>query len=113
MSDGVCVLREASRLGEGEAVRFRVPVHGVVRDAFALRWRGRVVAYVNACRHQSRTLDLGDGRFLDGGELVCVHHGARYAPGTGACLDGPCSGGALTPLAVTERDGALWCDGPA
>ncbi|HEY6866067.1 MAG TPA: Rieske 2Fe-2S domain-containing protein [Candidatus Eisenbacteria bacterium] len=113
--DPVLVLSQAARLGEGAGVRFRVRLDGVVRDAFAVRWRGRAYAYLNACRHQSLPLDFGDARFFDDAcdALVCCHHGARYAPASGACADGPCAGGRLTALALEERDGALWCMGPA
>ena len=117
-SDGftpVRILADARRLREGDGARFTVTVDGVSRDAFVVRWRGRAHAYVNSCRHQSLTLDFGDARFFDEAydALVCCHHGARYRPDTGECVDGPCQGGRLTTLAVEERDGALWCVGVA
>ena len=91
-------------------VRFTVTLEGVSRDAFAVRWRGKIHAYVNSCRHQSLALDFGDGHFFDdeADALVCCHHGARYRPESGECFEGPCRGSRLTPLAVEERDGALW-----
>lgn len=109
----VRLLPAGASLGEGESLRFRVRLDGIERDAFALGTGGTIRAFVNACRHQSRPLDLGDGAFLEAGEIVCRHHGARYAPDTGACRGGPCAGGALTPLALGRRDGALWCIGRA
>ena len=107
------VLAEAARLRETAGVRFAIVIDGVTRDAFAVRWRGRVYAYLNSCRHQARNLDFGDAHFFDEAceALVCCHHGARYAPESGACVEGPCQGGALTALAMEERDGALWCVG--
>ena len=109
----VRILADARRLREGDGARFAVTVDGVSRDAFVVRWRGRAHAYVNSCRHQSLTLDFGDARFFDEAydALVCCHHGARYRPDTGECMEGPCNGGRLTALAVEERDGALWCVG--
>ena len=109
----VRVLADATRLGEAQGIRFTVVVDGVPSDAFAVRWRGRTFAYLNRCRHQSLTLDFGDAQFFDDAmdALVCCQHGARYAPDTGRCLGGPCEGGRLTPLALVERDGALWCLG--
>lgn len=94
-------------------MRFRVLVHGVECDAFAVRYRGAVHAYVNRCRHQSLPLDFGDAHFFDDDydAIVCVQHGARYEPGTGACRSGPCEGRKLTPLTVEVRDGDLWCVG--
>lgn len=111
----VRILADARRLREGDGARFEVTVDGVSRDAFVVRWRGRAHAYVNSCRHQSLTLDFGDAHFFDEAydALVCCHHGARYRPDTGECLEGPCNGGRLTALAVEERDGALWCVGLA
>ncbi len=90
-------------------------IDDVARDAFAVRFRGRVYAYLNTCRHQLLPLDFGDAHYFDDAydALVCCHHGARYRPETGECFAGPCVGAALTPLAVEERDGALWCLGPA
>ena len=111
----VRVLADTRRLPEGTAVRFAVTVDGVGRDAFAVRWKGGIHAYLNTCRHQSLPLDFGDAHFFDEAydALVCCHHGARYRPETGACLEGPCAGGRLTPLVIDERDGALWCLGRA
>lgn len=111
----VRVLPDARRLREGDGARFTVTVDGVSRDAFVVRYRGRPYAYVNACRHESLPLDFGDAHFFDEAydALVCCHHGARYRPETGECVGGPCVGGRLTPLALEEREGALWCVGVA
>lgn len=105
----------AAALRDGDGVRFRVVLDGLKHDAFAVRWRGQVRAYVNACRHQGLPLDFGDARFFDEAfdALVCCHHGARFDPGTGRCVEGPCEGASLTALAVEERDGVLWCTGRA
>ena len=109
----VLVLGEARRLREGEGTRFRILDHGLERDAFAVRFRGALFAYLNTCRHQALPLDFGDARFYDADAdaLVCVHHGARYAPDTGVCLAGPCVGSKLTRLGLEERGGELWCTG--
>ena len=94
-------------------MRFRILDFGIERDAFVVRYRGVPRAYVNMCRHQSLPLDFGDAVFFDGAgdALVCVHHGARYEPASGACVAGPCEGSRLTSLEVEERDGELWCLG--
>jgi len=111
--EAVRVLADTRRLGEGQGVRFRVTLDGVSREAFAVRWKGGLYAYLNSCRHESLPLDFGDAHFLDeaADALVCVHHGARYQPETGACAAGPCAGGALTALALEARDRELWCVG--
>lgn len=107
----VRVLADARRLPEGSAVRFALTVDGVSRDAFALRWKGVPRGYLNTCRHQALPLDFGDAHFLDeaADAIVCCHHGARYRPDTGECVEGPCRGKSLTRLRLEERDGELWC----
>src|SRR5262245_13878132 len=109
----VRITSDARRPREGEGVRFTVVLDGVSRDAFAVRWKGAVHAYVNQCRHEGLPLDFGDAHFFDESydALVCCHHGARYKPDTGACAGGPCHGGSLTALTVEERDGGWWCVG--
>src|SRR5437867_13449002 len=105
----VLVLADARRLREGEGVRFLIVDHGLERDAFIVRFRGAVRAYLNVCRHESLPLDFGDAHFFDDAfdALVCCHHGARYRPEDGTCVAGPCVGARLTPLAIEERDGAV------
>jgi nitrite reductase/ring-hydroxylating ferredoxin subunit len=109
----VLVLREARRLREGDGVKFRILDFGLEREAFAVRFKGTALAFLNTCRHQSLPLDFGDAVFFDADAdaLVCVHHGARYAPLTGECVAGPCVGSKLTRLGLEERDGELWCTG--
>jgi nitrite reductase/ring-hydroxylating ferredoxin subunit len=109
----ICVIEDSRALRELGGVRFAVVLDGVLRDAFAVRWRGRVHAYVNSCRHQSLPLDFGDAHFFDdeADAIVCCHHGARYRPDTGECVGGPCHGGRLTRLDVEEREGKVWWRG--
>ena len=107
------ILEDASRLREGGAIKFEVVRDGIRREAFAVRYRGTLYAYVNTCRHQSLPLDFGDAHFFDDeyDAIVCCQHGARYRPETGECVEGPCVGGRLTPVDVEERDGAIWSGG--
>ena len=109
----VCILPPGRTLSEGESRRFTVRMYGIERDAFAIGYRGGIYAYLNTCRHQAQTLDFGDGHFFDEAfdALVCCHHGARYAPETGVCVDGPCKGSRLTPLILHQRGDGLWCVG--
>lgn len=111
----VLVHPDARRLGETRGVRFRVALDGVVEEAFAVRWRGALHAWVIRCRHQGLALDFGDARFFDeaADALVCVHHGARFDPASGTCVAGPCAGARLTPLGLETRGAELWCTGRA
>lgn len=99
-------------LGErGRARLFDVLWHGEPVRAFALRFDGRVVAYVNRCVHVPSELDWNPGEFLDADRrfIVCAVHGATYEPGNGRCVGGPCGRGRLTEIRVQERaDGVYW-----
>lgn len=102
---------ESGRLREGaDGVRFRVELGGQVLAAFAVRYRGRVYAFVNQCAHRGLELDWREGHFFDadGAFLVCATHGARYHPASGACAGGPCAANGLRALAVREDDDAVW-----
>lgn len=103
------ILDDANSLREMGGVRFSVTIDGVQRDAFAVRWRGKVYAYVNTCRHQGLNLDFGDAHFFDesADALVCCHHGARYRPDTGECFEGPCVGARLTRIELAENGSSL------
>ena len=104
------ILDDAKSLREMGGVRFSVTIDGVQRDAFAVRWRGKVYAYVNTCRHQGLNLDFGDAHFFDesADALVCCHHGARYRPDTGECFEGPCAGARLTRIELAESGSSLY-----
>jgi len=95
----------------GAGVRFEVVGERATTPAFAVRFRGVVRAFINECQHQSTQLDWNPGEFFDSERLylVCATHGALYEPASGACVAGPCAGARLTPVAVRERDGAVYC----
>lgn len=102
---------DSRHLREGEeGVRFSVELDGQLLAAFAVRYGGRVYAFINRCAHRGVELDWVEGRFFDGDgkALVCATHGARYHPDSGACAGGPCAGGGLTALAVAEEGGRVW-----
>jgi nitrite reductase/ring-hydroxylating ferredoxin subunit len=93
----------------GPAIRFDIDEDGVPAPAFAVRFRGRVHAYINRCAHVSLELDFMPGRFFDnsGEYLICATHGALYDPSSGHCVAGPCNGEGLEPVPVVERDGRI------
>jgi nitrite reductase/ring-hydroxylating ferredoxin subunit len=71
-----------------------------------VRWGRQVFGYVNRCPHDHVTLDWERNQFLDpnGLRLMCGKHGSLFEIGTGNCVDGPCKGQALTPVALTVID---------
>jgi nitrite reductase/ring-hydroxylating ferredoxin subunit len=95
----------------GVGQRFEIErADGSRLPAFAVRYRGRVYAYLNRCCHIPVELDLEDGKLFDlsGHYLICSTHGARYRPDTGYCNWGPCRGQSLTALEVVEQNGQVW-----
>ncbi len=65
------------------------------------------VGYVNACPHQGTWLNFGAGEFFsrDRAFLRCGRHGANFEIDTGLCVDGPCRGKSLQPIALAVIDG--------
>lgn len=95
-------------LDGGLAVPFDVVYLGQTCRAFAIRFEGRVHAYLNRCRHVAMEMDYQPDHFFDitGRWLMCATHGALYQPDTGACREGPCRGG-LLKIDLVERDGVV------
>jgi nitrite reductase/ring-hydroxylating ferredoxin subunit len=58
--------------------------------------------YVNSCPHQGIWLNIGAGEFFarDRAFLRCGRHGANFEIDTGLCIDGPCRGKSLEPIAL-------------
>jgi nitrite reductase/ring-hydroxylating ferredoxin subunit len=71
-----------------------------------VRWGRQVFGYVNRCPHDGVNLDWERNQFLDpnGIRLMCGKHGALFELGTGMCVDGPCKGRSLTPVALAILD---------
>jgi nitrite reductase/ring-hydroxylating ferredoxin subunit len=79
----------------GLALVFDVLQYGEPVRAFALRFEGQVVAYLNRCVHVPTEMDWQHGVFLDGDQrfILCSTHGAAYEPLDGRCVGGPCGRG--------------------
>ncbi len=110
MADDARIICASDALRDGgKGVRFRMPDAGGDAPAFAVRFRGRVYAYINRCAHVPVELDWTDGDFFDYSKLylICATHGAMYLPESGLCVQGPCPGKRLQPVPVEERDGQV------
>ena len=94
---------------KGLALGFDVLHYRAPARAFALRFEGRVVAYLNRCLHVPVEMDWNPGDFLDSDKtfILCATHGAAYEPLTGRCAGGPCGRGRLTAIETVERDGRV------
>ena len=84
---------------EGETKPFSIVILRTERDAY--------FGYVNACPHNGIWLNVGDGKFFseDRVFLECGRHHAKFDVETGVCVDGPCEGQCLDPLAIAIIDG--------
>lgn len=79
-----------------------------------VRWGKQVFGYVNKCPHDGVNLDWERNTFLDpnyGIRLMCGKHGALFDLGTGMCVDGPCKGRGLQPVALSVLDGDICVTG--
>ncbi len=113
-SRGIALCNSADLLDSGEAVPFDVVYCGRASRGFAIRFEGKVHAYLNQCTHVPMEMDYQPNRFFDstGRWLMCATHGAMYRPQTGMCSSGPCRGG-LIKIALTESDGVVhWHTAP-
>jgi nitrite reductase/ring-hydroxylating ferredoxin subunit len=94
----------------GLAVLFDVTLWRAPARAFALRFDGQVVAYMNRCAHVPTEMDWQPGQFLDLDKrwIICSIHGAVYEPADGHCVAGPCIGGRLMRIDTKEREGTVY-----
>ncbi|MFL9609850.1 Rieske (2Fe-2S) protein [Methylobacillus sp. Pita2] len=99
----ICLSGELEDGGKG--VRFELPEVGGHVTGFAVRFGGKVYAYVNQCAHIPLELDWNRGEFFDVSRqyLICATHGAHFEPETGYCVAGPCHGRSLQPVRVEEQ----------
>lgn len=76
---------------------------------FVVRWGKQVFGYLNKCPHDGVNLDWERHQFLDpnGIRIMCGKHGALFELGTGMCVDGPCKGRSLQPIALAILDGDI------
>ena len=108
LAEHLCASAELAE--RGRALVFDVLQYGEPVRAFALRFEGSVVAYLNRCLHVPVEMDWQPGVFLDSEQrfILCSTHGAAYEPTNGRCVGGPCGRGRLTALQVEERDGQVY-----
>lgn len=93
----------------GDAVTFDILEFGRKAQAFALRFNGVAVAYVNRCAHVPAEMDWQPGQFWDHEKrfIICSVHGAFYDPPNGHCVMGPCRGARLHAIEIKEEGGQV------
>jgi nitrite reductase/ring-hydroxylating ferredoxin subunit len=109
-ADGIALCEAGRLLERGQAYVFDVMHLRQPARAFALRFDGRLVGYINQCVHVPAEMDWLPGEFLDSDKrfIMCSIHGAVYEPLSGRCVGGPCGRGRLTPIDVSERAGQVY-----
>ncbi len=109
--EGPLPLCPAAELVERDkAFVFDVKLWGQPARAFALRFEGRVRAYLNRCAHVPVEMDWQPGQFLDMDRrwIICSIHGATYEPADGRCVAGPCGRASLMAIQTLEQDGQVY-----
>jgi len=106
MDPEILVCAAEALLEGGKGIRFPLRAGGEDTTGFVVRYGGKVYGYLNRCAHVPIELDWAEGEFFESSGLyiMCSTHGAIYMPENGQCAGGPCRGGRLRPIAVTERD---------
>ena len=109
LDEGLWVCDSAALEERGKGVQWELLYCGREERAFALRFDGQVVAYLNRCAHVPTELDWQPDEFLDSDKryILCAVHGAVYSPSTGACVMGRCGRAGLIPVTVTEANGQV------
>ena len=76
------------------------------RSLIAVRQRNRVYVYLNRCPHRGIPLEWQPDQFLDPERcfIQCASHGALFLIDSGQCIQGPCLGQALHPIATRVDD---------
>ena len=104
----------AGELARGETKKFVLEVAGRQVECFLLKYRGRLHAYVNRCRHLPMSMDWVDNQFFteDARYIQCATHGACYEPDTGECVYGPPCGKFLQRVPLTIAGGRVIAHDP-
>jgi nitrite reductase/ring-hydroxylating ferredoxin subunit len=114
MDDALIPVARLDQLPPGTTKKFLLTRDGREIEAFVLRHRAGVVAYVNRCCHIPMTMDWVENQFLsdDGAHILCATHGALYEPVDGTCVAGPPLGQRLTAVPLQIRDGVILAGWP-
>jgi nitrite reductase/ring-hydroxylating ferredoxin subunit len=115
MPEAVLLCESAALAERGQAHVFDVLLWRQPARAFAMRFEGRVVAYLNRCAHVPVEMDWQPGQFLDMDRrwIICSIHGATYEPADGRCIGGPCGRGRLMRIETVELgDHVYWYPSP-
>lgn len=110
MTTDILICDSATLEEGGKGIRFPLTAGGEDATGFVVRYNGVAYGYLNRCAHIPIELDWNEGDFFesDGRYLICSTHGAIYLPETGRCAGGPCRGGRLRTIVVTEKNNQVF-----
>lgn len=99
----LCALTE---MAANPAKGFAIKTGAGDQHIFIVQHNDRLYGYSNRCPYTGINLDRMPDQFLDdtGKLIVCATHGAQFCIEDGYCIQGPCSGKSLTPVAISIND---------
>jgi nitrite reductase/ring-hydroxylating ferredoxin subunit len=80
-------------------------------EIFVYRRGATLHGYENACPHQGTPLNFLADRFMNrlGNRFLCTTHGAQFRIEDGYCINEPCEGKSLKPIALrVEANEVFW-----
>lgn len=100
-------LCRVDEISEGSSRGFSADDTKSTVDIFVVNRDGQFYGYINSCPHTGAPLEWMPNQFLslDGTEIQCALHGARFTIEHGDCVMGPCVGQRLSsiPLEIKNR----------
>lgn len=95
---------------DGGSIGLVAEVEGLRTSLIVVRQGAAVFIYINTCPHIGAPLDFTPGQFLnlERDLIQCAMHGALFRIADGHCVQGPCTGQHLTPVASEVREGQVW-----
>lgn len=90
---------------------FACQYKGDIQTAFAFRFNGQCVAYLNRCVHMPFRLDCERNSVFSESKdhIKCSMHGIIYDPLSGESLSPTlCTGDKLTAITLEESDNSVW-----
>lgn len=105
MREAALRLGPAAEVPEGSARGY--DPEGCGQDTlFAVRSGGELRLWRDRCPHAGTPMAWRRHAYLNaaGDRIVCAAHGALFETDTGMCVQGPCLGQALQPVAFTVDD---------
>lgn len=103
-------LCQLNDIEDGGSIGLVTKINGLPVGLALIRQGDTVFVYENSCPHNHAPMDFTPGQFLnlERDLILCTLHGALFRIDDGHCVQGPCTGKHLTPVASEVRDGAVW-----